>query len=164
MATIKCPVPTCDFKIGEETPDDCKNTLLQLHLTHHQSQNAQPVKPEKLKRPCLPTENSTEEWHYFLSRWENYKTTTELSGQAISAQLIECCEDQLKKDLTRVHRKSLYLMKEDDLLKAIRRLAVQEESTLVSRYNLHNMKQDLGNLLDHSLLDYEVRLMYANWS
>ena len=142
--SIKCPIPGCDYEIREEVQNDCKNTLLQLHLQHHQSQTANAVKPEKLKRPCLAIENSTEEWNFFVSRWENYKQSTGLTASKITTQLIECCDEALLKDLIRVHRDSLYSLVEEDLLKAIRRLAVQEDNTLVARFKLHGLKQDNG--------------------
>ena len=141
--SIKCPIPGCDYEIGE-VQNDCKNTLHQLHLQHHQSQTANAVKPEKLKRPCLAIENSTEEWNFFVSRWENYKQSTGLTASKITTQLIECCDEALLKDLIRVHRDSLYSLVEEDLLKAIRRLAVQEDNTLVARFKLHGLKQDNG--------------------
>ena len=141
---IQCPYPDCTFEVGEDVPDDCKNTLLQLHLQHHQSKNAYPTQVEKIKRPSLSVENTTEDWNYFVSRWENYKRATGLTEPNITGQLMECCDESLRKDLTRVHRSSLYSLNEIDLLKAIRHLAVQEESTLVSRYKLHGMKQDMN--------------------
>ena len=142
MSIIKCPIPGCDYEIGDEVPNDCKNTVLQLHLQYHQSEAAQPAKAEKLKRPCLSIDNSTEEWNYFVSRWENYKQATGLTAPNTTTQLIECCDETLRKDLTRVHQMSLYKLNEEDLLKAIKRLAVQEENILVARYKLHGLKQD----------------------
>ena len=122
MSIIKCPIPGCDYEIGDEVPNDCKNTVLQLHLQYHQSEAAQPAKAEKLKRPCLSIDNSTEEWNYFVSRWENYKQATGLTAPNTTTQLIECCDETLRKDLTRVHQMSLYKLNEEDLLKAIKRL------------------------------------------
>ena len=144
-STIKCPITNCGFEVGNNIPDDCKSVHYQLHLVEHQtiaSSANLPTKAEKLKRPCISVANSTEDWNYFISRWNNYKVATKLTGMETTVQLLECCEETLRKDLTRVHRNSLSSLDENGLLKAIKCLAVVEENVLVSRYKLHNMKQD----------------------
>ena len=145
MPVIKCPFPGCDFEVKEDVPDDCKSSVLNIHLVYHQQTHASinSGKAIKLSRPILAAENSTEDWIYFVTRWDSYKSATKLQGAEVTAHLLECCDEALRKDLSRVHRNSLPAMDEVNLLKAIKRLAVIEESTLVSRYNLHNMKQDI---------------------
>ena len=151
---IECPIPGCGHIVGDDIPDDCKNTVLQLHLQHHQSQQNASTKTEKLKRPPLSIDNTIDEWNYFESRWQNYKQATRLKDSDITTQLLECCDETLRKDLTKVHRDSLYRMNEADLLKAIRRLAVHEENALVSRFKLYNMQQGL----DEPMRTYAARL------
>ena len=102
----------------------------------------------------MSNENSIEEWNYFVSRWQNYKKATNLTESNLTSQLIECCDESLRKDLTRVHRDSLYKLNETDLLGAMIRLAVQEENVLVSRFKLHNLKQDI----DEPIRSYTARL------
>ena len=48
-------------------------------------------------------------------------------------QLLECCDEQLRRDLTR---------NAGGTLAAIKRLAVREENVMVARVALHHMKQD----------------------
>ena len=155
MSSMQCPVPECTLEIGTEVPDDCKKPMLQIHLVYHQTllQNAS-VKPEKLKRPTITIGNSTEDWNYFISRWGTYKSATKLSDSDLVIQLLECCDESLRKDLTRVHKSSLTNMTESDLISAIKRLSVVEESALVSRFNLHNMKQDI----DEPIRSYVARI------
>ena len=144
MAAITCPIPECDYTVGEDVPSDCKGTLLQLHLVHHQTKfNSSAATPAKLKRPSITADSSTEDWSYFLSRWGTYKRATKLSGLDVTVQMLECCDEELRKNLTRVHKNSVANMDESELLGAIKRLAVIEESTLVSRYKLHNLQQDI---------------------
>ena len=145
MSALKCPIPDCDFEVEKDTPDDCKDSMLKLHLVYHQSNitNQSPAKAEKLKRPTVTIDNSSEDWSYFVSRWKNYKMATKLTESDVTIQLLECCDESLRKDLTRVHRDSISRFTEIQLLNAIKRLAVFEENILVSRYKLHNLKQDL---------------------
>ena len=56
-------------------------------------------------------------------------------------QLLECFEEQLRKDLTRNTGGTLSEMTEDQVFKAIKTLAIGEENTMVARVALHNMKQ-----------------------
>ena len=142
--SIKCPITSCDFEVESSVPDDCKSVHLQLHLVEHQMKASENLsaKAEKLKRPCVSVANSTDDWNYFISRWDNYKVATRLTGKDVTVQLLECCDETLRKDLTRVHRNSISTFDEAELLKAIKCLAVIEENVLVSRYNLHNMRQD----------------------
>ena len=72
MSALKCPIPDCDFEVEKDTPDDCKNSMLKLHLVYHQSNitNQSPAKAEKLKRPTVTIDNSSEDWNYFVSRWK----------------------------------------------------------------------------------------------
>ncbi|MEC8567847.1 MAG: hypothetical protein VXY56_06100, partial [Pseudomonadota bacterium] len=146
MTSIKCPIPNCDFEIGEETQDDCKGPMLQLHLVHHQNQlkAAQAVKPEPISRPTLTSDISEEDWNFFLSQWQAYKNATMLSGPNLIFQLSSCCDKGLNKALNRVHGSSTSKMSENELLDAIKQLAVKEESLLVARYKLHCLKQDIG--------------------
>ena len=56
-------------------------------------------------------------------------------------QLLECCSEDLRWDLTRKAGGSLFNKEEKDVLKAIKALAVRQESSMVARLKLHNMKQ-----------------------
>ena len=156
MASLKCPIPECTFEIGNDVQSDCKGAMLQLHLVHHQTllTDLTAAKPEKLKRPTITTDNSTDDWHYFLSRWNTYKSATKLSGKDISGQLLECCEESLRKNLTRVHKTALHSMDESQLLQSIKALSVIEETTLVSRFKLHNLKQDI----DETIKNFVARI------
>ena len=155
---MQCPISDCSFEVGNDVPDDCKATMLKLHLVEHQKQLNSPstsiAKPEQLKRPSITVGSSTEDWNYFLSRWETYKCATKLFGSDISVHLLECCEEPLRKDLSRVFKTALRDKGESELLKSIKTLSVIEESTLVSRYNLHNMVQDI----DEPIRNYVARI------
>jgi len=56
--------------------------------------------------------------------------------------MLDCCEEDLHKDLTRAAGGSLTNKSEDKVLSAIKRLAVREENIMVGRVSLHEMQQD----------------------
>ena len=60
-------------------------------------------------------------------------------------QLLECCDEQLRKDLTRNAGGSLTdktAAEAAEVMEAIKKLAVREENTMVARVQLNNMRQD----------------------
>jgi hypothetical protein len=61
-----------------------------------------------------------------------------VTGLDIVIQLSECCEESLRKDLTRSAGGSLVQNYEEQVLAVIENLAVRR----VSRVRLHNMRQD----------------------
>ena len=69
-------------------------------------------------------------------------TATRLWGADRVIQLLECCDDQLRMDLTRNAGGTLTDKTEDEVFVAMKRLAVREENTMVARVALHNMRQD----------------------
>ena len=58
----------------------------------------------------------SEEWAYFETRWDDYKTVTRVTGHECVVQLLECCAESLRKDLTRVVGGSLTSKSETDIL------------------------------------------------
>ena len=155
MSIIKCPISDCNFKVYDETLDDCKAIILQLHLNVHQSAlKSATTKPARIEQPKLLKESSTEDWSFFLSRWATYKSATKLTGDDINIQLTNCCEENLQKDLHRVYNDTTKTMNEENLLQAIKKLAVIDENALVSRYKLHNLKQNV----DEPITSYAARI------
>jgi len=59
-------------------------------------------------------------------------------------QLLECCDESLRRDLTRNAGGSLSSKTEEAVLQAIKNLAVISENNMVSRVRLYNMQQDHG--------------------
>ena len=120
--------------------------LITTHATAHGlPHSATPVaKAEKVKRPCISSAGTTEDWQYFTSRWSDYVEATKLSGTDKVIQLLECCDDQLRRDLTRNAGGTLVGKTEVEVLAAMKILAVREENVMVARVTLHNMKQDRG--------------------
>lgn len=120
-----------------------KVAMLNAHALGHQGgRSIQPAKMEPVKRPCVSHAGTTEDWVYFLSRWQDYVRATKAAGTDRTTQLLECCDVQLRRDLTRNAGGSLSERSEVDILAAIRVLAVREENKTVARETLRAMKQD----------------------
>ena len=140
MESIDCPVDGCDYATPRNIDAIVVAALLNAHATIHSRDSV--AKVEKVRRPTISAAGSSEEWAYFKTRWNDYKTATKVTGPECVIQLLECCDESLRKDITRAAGGSLTAQTEDNVLKAIRTLAVREENTMVARVTLHNMRQD----------------------
>ena len=154
MPVIKCPVDGCDYS----TPDleaVIGAALLNAHTTTHQARGPpQAARVERVKRPDISSAGTTEDWIYFQSRWGDYTKATKLVGPDRVLQLLECCDEQLRRDLTRNAGGTLAGETEEDVLAAIKALAVREENVMVARVALHHMKQDR----DEPIMAFAARL------
>ena len=109
MSSITCPAPDCATEWPSTTPPEVLLHLIDLHeRTAHPSNHTSMLTPppgaakaEKVKQPMISAAGTCEEWAYFLQRWSDYKAVTHLAGSDVIYQLLECCEETLRKDLTR---------------------------------------------------------------
>ena len=139
---IACPVEGCDY---ETTADATDAALIVQLLKMHESAshgNQSSAKVEKVRRPSISAGGTHEEWVYFNTRWTDYVTATKVVGQDRVVQLLECCDETLRKDLTRLAGGTLLAKDMADVLKIMKTLAVRQENVMVSRFSLHNMTQD----------------------
>ena len=125
--------------------------LLEIHITANHAPNQTvrtshaATKPEKAKRPEMAAEMSDEDWAYFLSRWEEYKKATALTGDEVILQLMECCCEQLRRDHHRTFPKGEGgTTTEVQRLDQLKQLAVRKKNRAVNRVKLGTMKQDKG--------------------
>uniref|UniRef100_A0A0L8HA30 Integrase catalytic domain-containing protein n=1 Tax=Octopus bimaculoides TaxID=37653 RepID=A0A0L8HA30_OCTBM len=95
MANISCSTPNA-LKVDLKT--------LQLSITAHWTamQQATPMKvlPKKVCCPIISTAGTSEKWAYFEQRWSDYKQATRLMGNGVIFQLLDYCDETLRKDLT----------------------------------------------------------------
>ena len=147
MATIKCPAPDCNMEWPADTPTDVLTRLLDIHsTTAHAAPRPAPAqataaKAEKVRRPVISAAGTSETWAYFLQRWTDYKQATRLTGPDVVYQLLECCEEDLRKDLTRTFG-ALASSNEATIISNIKTLAVRQENVMVARVQLQQMRQD----------------------
>lgn len=157
----KCPFPECYET--EEVTDALAAVLLSVHsqgahtapgVAAAAPSAAPNTKLERVRRPTISAAGSSEDWSYFLTRWGDYVAATNVTGKDKVIQLLECCNEQLRKDLTRNAGGSLTNKTADEVMEAIKKLAVREENTMVARVQLHNMRQDR----DETIRSFEARL------
>ncbi|XP_064090010.1 interferon-induced very large GTPase 1-like isoform X1 [Macrobrachium nipponense] len=140
MPSIKCPVPGCGY-VTEDLDVAVVAALLTLHNNVHSSPSTAKV---EVKRPCILAASTRENWPSFKSRWSEYVDATKITGQEKVEQLLECCDEQLRRDLTTSLGGALTDKTEEELLAAIERLLVHEKRLTVPRESLHNLPRDSG--------------------
>lgn len=142
MSATACPFENCKFSIAANTD---ANVVVQLLRMHEAAAHARPsvsITADRVSRPQVSATGSSEDWEYFISRWTDYKNAVHLTGSDCVLQLLECCDETLRRDLTRSSGGSMAAKPEVEVLAAMRRLAVREENTMVARVGLQNMTQD----------------------
>ena len=142
---VLCSAPDCNHSFGSAT-GQALVALIELHSrtahapTTHATEPAN-TKAEKVRRPTITSQGNTEDWTYFHSRWQEYKAATKLTGADIIYQLLETCEESLRKDLHRTYG-TLVGETEENVLKFINTLAIRPENVMVARVKLQNLRQD----------------------
>ena len=149
MMEIQCPAPDCQYK----TPEMEAQLAMQLLMLHnanvHESANRQGCKPEAMKRPLATLDMTETAWRDFKSQWQRYKRSTGLTGQDITDQLISCCADPLRMIINSESGATLNSMSEDNILKAMKLMAVRKTNPMVYRNQLRDMKQDENELFSN---------------
>ena len=146
MPLINCPAAGCEVTFRDDLDATVLAQLIGIHATTaHPTPAANPndtaAHSRQVRRPTISKDISTEDFEYFLLRWGEYKIATHIQNQDIITQLLECTEEDLRKDLNRAYG-TLTNNTEEDALHKIKSLAVKMENILVSRLQLHNLKQD----------------------
>ena len=85
-------------------------------------------------------ESTSEDWD-FTTRWDAYTTATHIANQDATLQLLECCEEGLRKEFYRSHT-NIATATETNALAAIKTPDVKAENAAVSRMTLMTMTQD----------------------
>ena len=144
-STIQCPAPGCDVQWSLATPTEILTRLIDIHsATTHQSPTparTTAARVEKVRRPTVSAAGTSETWAYFEQRWSDYKQATHLEGHDTVFELLECCDEALRKDLTRTFG-ALATSDEQTVLANIKTLAVRQENVMVARVQLQQMRQD----------------------
>ena len=141
---VKCPIDDCDCA-ARHAEEAVVAALLSVHpgSAHVAVPRVLVANAEIEKLNCLivALAGTGEAWSYFITRRGEYNTGTKFVGHDVVAQLLECCDDELRKYLTRAACKSLINSEEKDVLAAMKALAVRSENTIVARVALSNMRQ-----------------------
>ena len=141
---LPCPDGDCGWKTVEVEQKLAKELLDQHIAVKHQSGGSvaeSGCKPERMGRPKADLAMSETTWRDFLGQWARFKRSTKVTGQDLIDHLVTCCSDSLRMDLRSDIGEKMDDMREADLLKAMKKMAVRESNPMVHRNNLRAMKQ-----------------------
>ena len=99
LVRVRCPIENCTY-VTDDVDPVLASTLLNVHARVHQ-QPTQPLtaKVEKVRRPTISSGGTSEAWSYFTTRWSEYTQATGVTGTDLVIQLLECCDDNLRRNL-----------------------------------------------------------------
>lgn len=93
--------------------------------------------PKKIQHPVISAARTSEEWAYFVQRQLDYKSATHLDENDVF-QLLECCNEILRKDLTKTFN-ALASTDKQTVLHNIKSLAVCQENIMIALVWLQHM-------------------------
>ena len=144
MVVHKCEFSDCQWVQNTDNLETFA-TLYKIHVSavHRQPTASSNAKAEKAKRPELSSDVSDEDWAYFTSRWEHYKKAANVTGDDVVTQLMECCNEQLRREHHRTFS-GAGATSENDILAELKQISVSKKNKAVNRVKLGQMKQDRG--------------------
>ena len=143
MPVIDCPIDGCNYNTGD-VEANIAVALLTIHNNVHVAGNsATKQRPPKLDRPSIGKESSEEVWNTFKTRWQMFKRGTHLSADDTVQQLFQCCEEDLGDAILKSYATAVSGT-EQQLLEAIKQLAVIPVAISVKRTELLSLQQDRG--------------------
>ena len=137
----QCQLDGCDYVTVEGlTTNDAVLKDLEIHLrfrelTTKKTESTVAVGrkkknvAEKLVRPTIDEDASESDWEFFLMKWKIYVAAASLEGQELVFQLWNCPTDVLQRQMHDLGYK--VTSSEDDLLQAIKKLAVRKHNNVV---------------------------------
>ena len=149
MPVVTCPKSRCQWK-SDDLTEETAMRLVEMHLLaeHEVETDKKKSKPagrkmEKVRRPEVSPEMTEERWAYFISRWESYKRSCELTDEDAVDQLLECLAEPVRED----HYRQFAGVKEKDLvtvMEQVRQVAVRKANRAVIREKMGTTKQERG--------------------
>ena len=151
VVTISCPVPTCTAGDAGavwsyQGPGDATCAIhLQYHMGSAHGAAAAPAerrpKPPQLPLPTLTSQCSEAQFAEFGREWAQYKLSVDMATSSTSSFLINCCESDLRKDVSAA-TPGITALTEDEVMAAIKTYAVQSRTECVLMKELLGMVQD----------------------
>ena len=153
MVVVQCCKDGCNWS-SSDRPEALAAVLaaeLQNHTVAAHGSNQAPdssgsKKCPNIERPKITTGGTEEIWAVFLKKWRLFKSGSSIAPSQLNTHLFQCCTDSLGDDLLR-GLSDVTIVTKDDLLAAIKRLAVQPVARGVRRTELLNMQQDSGETI-----------------
>ena len=138
---IDCAYPGCAFQ-SEDAPEAVVCVILQSHAFSHAAFgpnfNFGPSEGPKLTRPSIDVGVSLEAWNVFTCRWQMFRQGSGINKALATAQLFQCASQSLRDSLLKSNAE-IVSKPLQELLSAMRRLAVIPVATGVLRSNLMQM-------------------------
>ena len=79
IPVVRCPIEDCEYRTPDVDPVVAAALITTRATVHGLPHSATSVaKAEKVKRPCISSAGTTEDWQYFTSRWTDYVEATKL--------------------------------------------------------------------------------------
>ena len=144
VVEVTCPFPGCDH-VSRNDDAAIVVELLKVHGLTHWWENGKAQTPYRIVSWYARNTGITPA--YFETRWVEYRDGTHLRRDDIVVQLLECCDDELRRDLTRSNGGT-----EVNVLAAIKVLAVRSENIMMT------CARDARNKFDHSTPESRVKL------
>lgn len=138
MVVVGCSVPSCGFQT-----DDVSEALAIALLTNHGLAHRDPATPQgpKLDRPGVDVGISDEGWNVFVRRWNVFLAGSGIGATRAPFQLFQCAGPELGDSLLKADPDAASGTV-DDLLAAMRSLAVIPVATCVRRTELLQLRQE----------------------
>ena len=147
MTRLVCPHAGCQ----EVTEDEDKDIAIALFNAHVSTQAiagrgpAAQSKSEKLQRPKISQGMLEESWNSFLIQWDIYCDGSGLSPDDCPRQLLHICDQELLEFVLQSNP-DIVNKTVEEIMAAIKRLAVVPVAMGVRRAEMLSMKQHMGEL------------------
>ena len=151
MVVIRCTQGGCSWESADRTEafapvlaaELSNHTAVSHNSSNDQQNSGSSKKIPSIERPKIANGSTEETWSVFLKKWQLFKSGTKIAASELNNHLFQCCEDSLGDDLLRGVT-NITNVTEEELLSAIKKLAVQPVARGVRRTELINMQQDSG--------------------
>ena len=146
---LKCELQGCTFTASNDDKDlmlaafgsHQKNHDIQANTVNAAPQRNETSRGQRTERPKIRKGGSEETWNTFFTRWNNYKKTSGIPESVVTGELFQCCSEELGDDIIR-ENPQLLDGSEEDLLAAIKRIAIIPVAKTVRRSDVLQMRQD----------------------
>ena len=142
---LECPYAECKLGVGGakyKTPEmeiEFTMRMLELHVQQNHGQGqvvaaANTVNKnmrERQNKPTADMEMTEARWRDFENQWVRYKRASGVSGQEVVDDLVLCLSDALRLEVTSELGEGLESFIEEDLLAAIKWMAVLVSNPIV---------------------------------
>ena len=148
MPQIACQFTGCEY-IAENDSVEIAIALLNSHNSIHlqmPSRGPDLLKTPKVDRPELNQDISDEDWESFAEEWNRFKRSwyrNDMTQRTVVDQLVECCQQDLRRLLIK-EDPTILNDTEDNVLTAMRKMAVIPIAASVRRTKLITTQQDHG--------------------